>query len=659
MPKPQGGEYARIRHHLDQALGEAKAWDEVKAEDRKKAYRYYRARKLGNPRPGQPRVVSSDVLDAVEAMLPDLLEIFAGSEEPVAIKPRTTRATDSARLNKHLLKYQRERQLNWFEFLYTWLKDGLLYRNGICRWGWKYEERVHEERYETIFLPELRQKLNQGAELVSYDRDIPSPLGGQALGLANAVIREIEVVTDQPEIEVIPPGNFLISRSAKTIKESPFVALRDFPTRYELSQAKEQLGYFDLNAIPKESVSSTEEEQASFQEIGREDPQAGDDEGPGQWARVERFTCYVLWPGDDGEMVPMVATLANERLIGWQENVFKEPPFLSWSPILDTHKFEGISLVDLTMEYQHIKTTLWRALLSFMAHQTSPQHLYERDAGVDLNALLAGRPHSLVGVDPGKLGAVRALERPQLGSDVWRFIEFLESGKEQRLGVTRLNQGLMGGSLNDTARGMMSLMQKADKRLRLIARLFAEMGLKPLFRRLIKMNQEFIDQEMVLGVSENEDVNLSPEMLGGDLDLVVNVGLGNSDSAMTIQQMQQLLGILLQVGQTPQGQGLITPQNIYHVVRHIVEAMGRPGTQFVTDPDEQGGMYGFAPNGQGAYGAAGTGMPGQVGPGPAGPGAVGAPGMGPGGGALAHEIPPELMARLQAAQGQGSGGIFN
>ena len=581
MPAPK--DKTRVEAYLKSALAEAKAYEEQRAADRTTADELYLAKRLGKARRGFSQVVSSDCRDAVLSVLPDLLEIFAGTEEPVTIKARTTRHRDAARLHRALIKYQTQRRMPWFRILHTWIHDGLKNRNGLVQWGWDYQERWQEVEYETITAEDLAEKLWDEAEILQPGRPVLGP-DGRTTALAGVKLKEKTIVKDQPFVKPIPPGSFLISPGAATIEDAPFCAVRDYPTMYQLRREGLARGYFDLDKIKPGPLASDEETAAAHAARGRDDPLAAaeNDELRG---RVERLVCFIQWPEYDGGLEPMIATMVNDRLVGWHPNVYGETPVCNWSPVDEPHRFEGMSIVDLTEEIQRIKTALYRAIIDWVAFKVSPQTIYERDSGVDVNSLLGAKPRSLVAVDAGKAGAVKPLDRGSLGREPWMLMEMLEGFKEQRVGVTRLNQGIEGDSLNKTARGMLSLMQKADKRIRLIARLFAENGLKPLIRKLISLNQKFVDRELVVAVSEDEDITITPDMLAGEMDLVVNVGLGNSDAAMTIGQMEQLLGILVRIGATPLGQGMITPANIYHTVRNIVEAMGRPASLFITDPE--------------------------------------------------------------------------
>jgi hypothetical protein len=642
-----------VSHLLDE-IAEAKRHDDAKAKDREYADQLLRGERLGNVPKGDPAVVSTDAADAIESVLPDLLEIFNGGDDPVTIKPRRVSSRPAARHMADLIRYQLAHQLPWFKIQYTWLKDALAYRNGYLQWGWDFSYRWEEVDYERLTHQDLEEIIWDGGQLLKpgeawiwQERDsISGQLAPKDVGYLGCRTKERVIIKNQPLIRNVQPGSFLMSPAAQAIEDAAFGAVRDYPSMYQVKREGRALGY-DLEAIKPGPLRSDDESAAGWAERGRDDPlaTAGLDELRG---RVERWQCWFEWDVEGkGDVEPCLATLVNDQLVSFGPNPYGRIPVESISVILDTHRHEGVSLLDKVKEFQHIKTALYRAVIKMIRYATGPQALAERHSGVDLNMLLRGQPYSVVQVDPGKINTVKYLERPAMGGEVRWFAEWVEALKEQRVGVTRLNQGLEGKGLNDTARGMLSLMAKADKRIRLMARLVAELGYKPLFRALIKLNQEFIDRELVVALSDDaqEDTSFNPEDLGGDFDLVVNVGLGNSDKATTVQQGQQMLSILAGLNKTPGGQIMVTPQNIYQLVKTIFDAMGWQSSLFINDPEKEAAHAG---PGAAAAGAP-AGAPPNHGAGAAGFGPAGLGGVGGVPGGLSPEAAAGAAGEAQAA----------
>ncbi len=135
---------------------------------------------------------------------------------------------------------------------------------------------------------------------------------------------------------------------------------------------------------------------------------------------------------------------------------------------------------------------------------------------------------------------------------------------------------------HNTATGISMIMQAANQRLELIARIFAETGVKDLFRFLVELNQRFIDQRQVVRLT-NKQLIISPDDLTGQFDLQVNAGIGVGTKEMTIANLQMLLSLYPQLLQM----GLATPEHVYNAVKKLIEEMGfKNVNDFLQDPQQ-------------------------------------------------------------------------
>ena len=72
-------------------------------------------------------------------------------------------------------------------------------------------------------------------------------------------------------------------------------------------------------------------------------------------------------------------------------------------------------------------------------------------------------------------------------------------------------------------REFQKIMAASAQRIELIARVMAETGIRPLYQKLLMLNQQFIDQTVVIRVF-NKPLEISPDDLAGDFDVNVDVG---------------------------------------------------------------------------------------------------------------------------------------
>jgi hypothetical protein len=116
------------------------------SEERSTAMDYY----LGDmnrdmpAEPGRSRAVSTDVSDTVEGLMPQLMDIFAGSDEVVRFEPVGPEDEKAAQQETDYVNHVFMQQNPGFMVLYSFIKDALLSKVGIVKIWW--EEREEEQR---------------------------------------------------------------------------------------------------------------------------------------------------------------------------------------------------------------------------------------------------------------------------------------------------------------------------------------------------------------------------------------------------------------------------------------------------------------------------------------------------------------------------------
>ena len=103
---------------------------------RKKSVEYYLGEKLGTEIDGRSQVVSTDVADTIETILPNLLRIFTASDQVVRCEPVKSEDVALADQATNYVNYIFNKDNPGFSILYTWFKDALLEKNGIVKIFW-------------------------------------------------------------------------------------------------------------------------------------------------------------------------------------------------------------------------------------------------------------------------------------------------------------------------------------------------------------------------------------------------------------------------------------------------------------------------------------------------------------------------------------------
>ena len=125
-------------------------------------------------------------------------------------------------------------------------------------------------------------------------------------------------------------------------------------------------------------------------------------------------------------------------------------------------------------------------------------------------------------------------------------------------------------------------MGAADKKMKLLARIFAECAWVPIIKHIIKLDQQFLDPYQQFRLND-EMVSISPQELDIDYDLVVNTGAG---AATKEAQMNYLIMIMQQLYPSLQQMGVVVEKSWYETAKDLLEKMGIRNVQnYLVDPD--------------------------------------------------------------------------
>jgi hypothetical protein len=166
------------------------------------------------------------------------------------------------------------------------------------------------------------------------------------------------------------------------------------------------------------------------------------------------------------------------------------------------------------------------------------------------------------------------------------MLEYLDGVRESRAGVSRMSQGMNDNALTShtTATAVNAVMSAAQSRVELIARNFAETGVKDLMITIYELLHKNQDKQRVV-MLRNEWVPVRPDVWNDKFDCTVSVALGQGNKD---QQMMHLSQMLSFAGEALKG-GLpiVTPQNMYNLGASLVKAMGFQNVNdFLTDPSQ-------------------------------------------------------------------------
>lgn len=570
---------AVVEIEIQDALG---GFSSEVAEQRRKAIDYYYGKPFGNEQEGRSQVILTDVKDTIEWIMPSLIRIFLGGTHVVRYAPCGPGDEDFAEQATDYVNYLFLNKMPGFQILYDWMKTGLLEKNGIVKSY--YETKVVPRKFTYRGLDEEQAFLltmEEGVEVTGsreYERNIEG-------GVETVYDLEVRRMDEQGEIRVVgvPPEEFLIARRAIYLDdETPFSAHRVKRTASDLIAMgfdPETVYNLPSDDLPEYTVGRTarlaEDETFPVTTAERADPASRD---------IWTIECAIKIDEDGDGYSELRSILAvGEQAITVLDDVeINQNPFSSICPVPMPHKFFGESLADLVMDLQVIRSTLLRQMLDNLYLINNSRYEVVVDM-VEIDDLLTSRPGGIVRVE--QQGSVTPLVTSPLGPMAFNMLEYLEQVRETRTGSSRLNQG-QDTSIHPqtTATVGSKLMEAANARIELIARIFANSGMKDLFQKILRLVIENDEKEKVIRL-RNEWVTVNPSHWNPDMHVEVQVGLGVGQAAERVAQLFQILE--LQAGMHERGLGnyLVEPEHVFNAADQVTNAMGFkvPG-MFFADP---------------------------------------------------------------------------
>ena len=564
----------KVNSEITDALGYG---DEI-SDQRETAQEYYYALPFGNEVEGRSQYVDSTVQDTIEWIKPSLMRVFAQGDEMVKFTPHGPEDVAAAEQATDYVNYVFTKDNPGWEILYSWFHDALLFKNGIVKVWWDEYEEAKRETYKNLADLEFDYLISDEEVEVLEHTETTDEMG---MPVHDVVIKRTSA-DGRIRVENVPPDEFLISREAKSIHDARFVCHRVRKTLSELREMypDQDFGIEDLGASD-DTMSYNAERLARYEFDHSSEYDRGwganDEEAMREYWLHESFikTDY----DEDG-----IAELRKVCSVGdyvFENEEVDKKPFVSITPIKIPHKFFGLSVADLVMDLQLIKSTLMRNLMDNAYNQNFGRYAV-LEGQANLDDLLTQRPGGVVRVKSPN--AIMPLATPPLEPYSFQMLEYLDQVRESRSGVNKNTQGINADALTShtTATAVNAVMSNAQSRVELIARQFAETGVKELMRTIYELLLKYQDKERVV-MLRNQWVPVRPDMWADKMDCTVSVALGNGSKDQQMAHLSQMISFAAQAMQG--GLPIVTPQNMYNLGAALVKAMGYQNVDdFLTPP---------------------------------------------------------------------------
>lgn len=588
---------------LDAALDWRDALDDARVDNLDR----YLGRPYGNEKEGFSRVIDRAVLDTIEWIMPNLLEVFHGSDEVGQFDPQEETESDQAEQATDFVNYVYNRDNPGFLISHAVIKDALIEGLGVWRTVWEEAATVAASEHEGLTEAEALLLINEeGVEVQALKPRVDPDALRQAQALAAQLRQAGAAAMFDPEreatvydlslkrtsrkgrvrIEAVPPDEYVYSADARRSDTVTFEAqVRQCP-RADLIA----LGYDAdaVHAIPADTEIDDRRLRRWNPDTGWTPPGAA--EVHESMELVSWAECYIRADFDgDGiaEWRKVVLAGPSRARVLMHQEMIDERVFDPVSPILMSHRLEGLSVVELIKDIQAVRTEITRQMLDNLFEVNNVSRKVKRTAHADTwQAVLNWYPGRPIPVgDPDDV----TWEAPQWnGGQAFPFLEYLDRKLEGRSGVSATSTGLNPDLLKQQTLGAVSkLMTMANQRVQLLARVLAETGFKPLFNRILRLLVKHQDKPRMMKL-RGRWVAMDPRAWNVGMDFIPDVGLGTGDKTEIRVAMGEVLAMQekLKAHPDPAISGMVQAKNIYNALKQSVRGAGLKSVEpYFTDPD--------------------------------------------------------------------------
>jgi hypothetical protein len=507
------------------------------------ATEYYYGDLFGDEEDGRSQVVSMDVRDTVQGILPSLMRIFFGPERVVEFAPQGPEDVQNAEQATDYVDFIFKRDNPGFKILHSAFKDALVRKCGIVKYWWDESVEVRAESFSMLDEQSMMMLTSDPNVEISAVREYPV-LGTEPMNEAQGIMTPPPMMYDveikrriksgKVKIEALPPEEFLIDRRAKSIEDATFVGHRTMKTVSDLVA----MGY-DYEEMVEQSGNGNDFD--NNQEYTSRNPFAvistanNGDPSSKSVMYIEGYL-KVDFDGDGIAEMRRICTIGTGNKVIRNE-IVSERQFADFCPDPEPHTFFGMCPADVVMDIQRIKSNVQRGILDSLA-----QSIHPRTAIVEGQANMEDVLNTEVGavIRMRAPGMVQPFTTPFVGQAAFPMLDYLDDIKQTRTGISKAAAGLDADALQSTTKAAVSAtVNAAHQHIEMIARIFAETGLRKLFTGILKLVVENQDRARMVRL-RNTFVPIDPRSWDAKMDVIVNVGVGDGTIEDRINILNQV-----------------------------------------------------------------------------------------------------------------------
>ena len=463
----------------------------------------------GNEVDNKSKIVSKDIKKQIEWLIPSAADPFLSTSNVIKCTPITAEDTLSARQNELLLNTQFCRKFSRFNFINKAIRVLATEGTLVIQTGWDYEDKEVEEEVEIAVVDKYGNTIirKETQKVTKVIKNQPTAI----------VCRNEDIFIDPTCMDDMDKCQFIIHRY-----ESDLSTLKADGRYKNLDKIDTNSGGYDPDFDAQDKT------EFKFEDKAR-----------------KKVLVYEYWGNydvnNDGITEQIICAWVGDTIIRLEDNPYpdKKPPFIVVPFSSIPFQMYGEALAENIGDNQKVKTAITRGIIDNMAKSNNGQ------IGIRLGALdLANRKKFLQGKNFEFKGTPADFWQGsfnQIPGSVFDMLQLMNNEIESQTGVNAFSKGLTGNSLGSSAtaaRGMLDA--TALRRLHLV-RNIAENLVKPLMRKWMAYNSEFLEEEEVVRVTNEEYVPVRRDDLEGKVDIDITISTYEEANARS-----QELGFMLQ-----------------------------------------------------------------------------------------------------------------
>ncbi|EJM4836582.1 hypothetical protein NON42_001166 [Campylobacter coli] len=475
----------------------------------------YNGDKYGNEVKGKSQIVARDIKKYSEWLNPSIIDPFVSTPDIVKCDPTHPSSVNAAKANELVLNTQFCRQFNRFNFLSRAIK--VLDTEGTCviKTGWEYQEDKRTIKY------------NRPTPILDNNGEMILDQNGQPL-LENELVEEERVIAliNRPTAMVCRNEDIFLDPTCLGDMDKCQFIIHRFETN--LSTLSQDPRYKNLDKVQLSMDEDFKREALGFRFEDK--------------AR-KNIVVYEYWGNydynEDGIAEPIVCSWVGNILIRLEDNPYpdKKPPFIICPFLPEPFSLYGESNAEMLSEIQKVKTAILRGFIDNMAASNNGQ-IGIRKGTLDVtnkNRMLRGENFEYQG-DPN---SIFVGQFNQLPNSIFNFLQYLTSEAESLTGVNSFGTNPVYTQMgeNSTSKGVLD---GGNQRKLHIVRNISENLVKPLLRKWMEYNAEYLDEETMFRITETDFIPVRRDDLYGSIDIDLRIST-NEDNQLKAGELSFLL----------------------------------------------------------------------------------------------------------------------